>query len=185
MVDFLNRLRARLEAMQAELAPEAGFDRRAYGYDDEEAEDATFGEADREEEEESPWRREADDPAASDSPAGRTGAAQGRETTHGSGTRPAPRRGGGRGERPSRGQDPASAPPPFGPHPGRPHAASVPDDGEGRYAPGRMHDRRTNRTRRLRTRLLQPESLRELFVLREVIDRPVALRARPRRRPIS
>lgn len=187
MVDFLNRLRARLEAMQAELTPEAGFDRRAYGYDGEGADDATFGETDREEEEESPWRREADGPATSDSgfPAGRTGAAQGPETMHGSGAGPARPRGGGPGERPSRRGDPASAPLPSGPRPARSPAASFPDDGAGRYAPERMRDRRANRTRRLRTRLLRPESLRELFVLREVIDRPVALRPRPRRRPIS
>ena len=90
MVDFLNRLRARLEAMQAELTPEAGFDRRAYGYDGEGAEDATFGETDREEEEESPWRREAD---------GRTnrrGAGPGNDARKRSRSRPAARRRPGR-----------------------------------------------------------------------------------------
>ena len=38
------------------------------------------------------------------------------------------------------------------------------------------------RARRLRARLRQPESLRELFLLREVIDRPIALRRRSRGR---
>ena len=154
MADFLSRFRARLEAMQEELAPEAGFDRRAYGYDDEEgAEDAAF-----EEEEESPWRRETDDDAPGAPPAAARagGAEEGSETRSGTA-------GPGFGADGPQGHRPPTAP-----------RSSLPEE--------RTRAPNVRRAQRLRAQLRQPEPLRDLFLLREVIDRPLALRRRPRAR---
>ena len=198
MADFLNRFRAKLESLQAELAPEAGFDRRAYGYDDDaDTEDATFEDLDREEE--SPWRRPAPDdgpprpapgpPAGGPEPARGPGALRPRASTmrgsaaarpeafdpfgvvHGPSGGGAPRRG------PS--PPPRGAPAPAR-TPGAPAAAGVrsaPRDPE-RGSGSARGARETSRSSRLRARLRRPESLREIFLLREVIDRPVALRGR-------
>ena len=190
MADFLSRLRARLEAMQEELAPEAGFDRRAYGYDDGEgAEDAAF-----EEEDESPWQRETDDPAPSASPAAaRARGAEGSETPRGTAVHglgdddpwarrpPPPQRSGRRDERTPEGAAAASgAPAPRGREVRSSLAAGGGDADP--HPPEEERARAARRNRRLRSRLRQPESLRELFLLREVIDRPLALRRRPRPR---
>ena len=195
MADFLSRLRAKLEAMQQELAPEAGFDRRAYGYDDDaDPEDATFEDLDREEE--SPWRRPADGPPGPQSD-GAAGApeARGPET-------PRPRARPGRGSAaagpeafdpsgaaagPSGGGLRRGAPPPSpweaSTASARRPGAPAPGVGVGVRSPPRDFERvaarGTSRSSRLRARLRRPESLRELFLLREVIDRPVALRRRP------
>ena len=200
---FMERFRERMEQLQAELQPEAaGFDRRAYGYDDEpEAEDATFEDVEREEE--SPWRRPASDEASS-SPqpgpaAGSRGAAARGPAAPGptegrpprASTRPVTRAAraeafdpfgvggrqpGGRARR----EVPPAAPweaPAAGRSPTSPAAGvrSTPHELDRRAGRG------TSRARRLRARLRQPESLRELFLLREAIDRPIALR-RPRLR---
>ena len=195
---LIARLRAKLEELQGELAPEAGFDRRAYGYDDDPgAGDATFEDVDREEE--SPWRRPADDgpprPEPEPEPArgptarrpetprpraapGRGSAAARPEAFDPYGVVPGRSGGGIRRDAPS---PPSREAPTTAPaRPPRPPAAGVPSaprDFE-RGAP-----RGRSRSRRLRARLRQPESLRDLFLLREVIDRPVALRRRPRGRP--
>ena len=204
MADFLNRLRAKLEAMQQELAPEAGFDRRAYGYGDDadpDPEDATFEDLDREEE--SPWRRPADGPPrpAPDPAAGGPEPARGGPGARGQPEAPRPRTASGRGSAAARPEtfDPfgvapappgrdtrrrAPSPPPRAAPapartPGAPAAGGVrPAPRDPERAPGSARGR--SRSSRLRTRLRQPESLRELFLLREVIDRPIVLR---RRRP--
>ena len=202
MADFLNRLRAKLEAMQQELAPEAGFDRRAYGYDDDaDPEDATFEDLDREEE--SPWRRPADGPPrpAPDPEAGGPEPARGGSGVRGQSETPRPRTAPGRGSAAARPEafDPfgvvprppggetrrrtPSPPPRAAPTPAR--TPGAPAAGGGRPIPrdperGTGSARGRSRSSRLRARLRQPESLRELFLLREVIDRPVVLR---RRRP--
>ena len=197
---FMARLRERMEQLQQEMQPEAGFDRRAYGYgDDAGAEDATFEEVEREEEspwrrpgsgeppaapaasapdaglEESPWRAvtESAPPPAPPRPVTRAARAEAfdpfgvRDRQSGGGARraaPSP---------PSR-EAPSRAP---GRTPASPTASarSTPRD------PERKLPRGASRSRRLRARLRQPDSLRDLFLLREVIDRPIALR-RPRPR---
>ena len=196
---FMARLRERMEQLQQEMQPEAGFDRRAYGYgDDAGAEDATFEEVALEEEspwrrpgsgepsaapaasapdaglEESPWRRpESAPPPAPPKPVTRAARAEGfdpfgvRDRQSGGGARraaPSP---------PSR-EAPSRAP---GRTPASPTASarSTPRD------PERKLPRGASRSRRLRASLRQPDSLRDLFLLREVIDRPIALR-RPRPR---
>ena len=69
---FMARLRARIEQLQTELQPEAGIDRRAYGYGDgADDEDATFEEVAQEEE--SPWRRGPSGPMPSADEPGRAG----------------------------------------------------------------------------------------------------------------
>ena len=195
---FMARLRERVEQLQTELQPDAGFDRRAYGYgDDAGAEDATFEEVALEEEspwrrpgsgeppaapaaaapdagpEESPWRRpEAVPPPAPPRPVTRAARAERfdpfgvRERQTGSGVRrDAP-------ARPSW-EAPAPARSPGAPAAG---ARSTPREHERKSARG------AGRLQRLRGRIRDPESLRELFLLREVIDRPIALRRpRPRR----
>ena len=170
---LMARLRARLEEIQAEMQPEAGFDRRAYGYGEDGA-DATFEEADLEEE--SPWRR----PGSAPPPAERE---------------PEPARSRPRPPASSRTGGPAGrgltrpSPPPGNESPRQPPVRS-PDPVSARGAetvgkPERGSARRqSSRLRRFRQRIRHPDSLRELFLLREVIDRPVALRTRPRgRRP--
>ena len=200
---FMTRLRERMEQLQQEMQPEAGFDRRAYGYgDDAGAEDGTFEEVAAEEEspwrrpgsgeppaapaasapdaglEESPWRRPGSGeppevPPAPPRPVTRTARAEAfdpfgvRDRQSGVGVRraaPSP---------PSR-EAPSRAP---GRTPASPTASarSTPRD------PERKLPRGASRSHRLRARLRQPDSLRDLFLLREVIDRPIALR-RPRRR---
>ena len=197
---FMARLRERMEQLQQEMQPEAGFDRRAYGYgDDAGAEDATFEEVALEEEspwrrpgsgepsaapaasapdaglEESPWRRrpESAPPPAPPRPVTRAARAERfdpfgvRDRQSGGGVRraaPSP---------PSR-EAPSRAP---GRTPASPTASarSTPRD------PERKLPRGASRSHRLRARLRQPDSLRDLFLLREVIDRPIALR-RPRSR---
>ena len=198
---FMARLRERVEQLQTELQPDAGFDRQAYGYGDEAgAEDATFEEVAIEEEspwrrpgsgeppaarpasapdaglEESPWRRPESSvpPPAPPRPVTRAARAEGfdpfgvRERQTGGGVRrgaPSP---------PTR-ETPASAP---GRAPAAPAAGarSTPREYERKGARG------AGRLQRLRGRIRDPESLRELFLLREVIDRPIALRRpRPRR----
>ena len=169
---LMARLRARLEEIQAEMQPEAGFDRRAYGYGEDGA-DATFEEADLEEE--SPWRRPGSaPPQATPEP----------EPTR---SRPRPpassRTGGAAGQGYTR-----PSPPPGNESPRQPPVRS-PDPVSARGAeafgePERGNALRPSRLRRFRRRIRHPDSLRELFLLREVIDRPVALRTRPRgRRP--
>ena len=197
---FMARLRERMEQLQSELQPEGDFDRRAYGYgDDTGAEDATFEEVALEEEspwrrsgsgeppapsaasapdagrEESPWHRpEAVPPPAPPRPVTRAARAESfdpfgvRERQTGGGARRAPP------PRPSR-EAPA-------PTPGAP--------GTGVRSTPREHDRTAargaGRLQRLRRRIRNPDSLRELFLLREVIDRPIALRRpRPPTRPSS
>ena len=202
---FMARLRARVEQLQTELQPEAGIDRRAYGYgDDAGDEDATFEEVAREEE--SPWRRAPSGPMPT---AGEPGRAPG-PTDPGRGSpapapgSPAPRAatttvtratrreafdpygvsdrqtdGGLRGEAPS--PPPREAPAPDR-APGDPAAAvraSAPRE------PGRTGTRGASPLQRLRTRIRNPDSLRELFLLRELIDRPIALRRRSWGRPPS
>ena len=192
---LMARLRARLEEMQ----PEAGFDRSAYGYDEDGQEDATFEEVDLEEE--SPWRRPAagaepsrSGPAATaeapSPPRGQMGRAAEvvpPRAPHRPRPAAAPReapespwaRGGQSGGRVAR--DFPSPPPREASAPGRasvsPPAGSRPASHgfERRSAAG------ASRLQRFRQRIRHPDSLRELFLLREVIDRPIALR-RPRAR---
>jgi hypothetical protein len=202
---FMARLRARIEQLQTELQPEAGIDRRAYGYGDgADDEDATFEEVAREEE--SPWRRGPSGPMPSaDEPgraAGSTGPARGSPSPASEPPRPraatttvtrATRReafdpygvsdrqtdGGLRREVPS--PPPREAPAPDR-APGSPAAAvrsSAPRE------PGRTGTRRSTRLQRIRRRIRHPDSLRELFLLRELIDRPIALRRRSWDRPPS
>ena len=199
---FMARLRERMEQLQTELQPDAGFDRRAYGYgEDAGAEDATFEEVALEEEspwrrpgsgeppaapaasapdagrEESPWRRpEAVPPPASPAPVTRAARAERfdpfgvRERQAGGGVRrPPPLPSSREAPMPSRVAD-------------RPGAARSSSPRE----PDRAGTRRATRLQRLRGRIRHPDSLRELFLLREVIDRPIALRRpRPRTRPPS
>lgn len=194
---LMERLRARIEELQEELKPEAGFDRRAYGYDDDAGgEDATFGDIDRGEEE-SPWRRPGSGPPE---PEPRPGPAAGSEgVTEAAPPRAAhePRRATARPEAfdpfgVRRGQavsglrrDTPSPPSPAAQaaerSPGSPAAGVHPASRDAERTGPRGTTRGTTRRRRLRARLRQPESLRDLFLLREVIDRPVALRRRPRR----
>jgi hypothetical protein len=202
---FMARLRARIEQLQTELQPEGGIDRRAYGYGaDADGEDATFEEVAREEE--SPWRRGPSGPMPSaDEPgraAGSTGPARGSPSPASEPTRPraatttvtrATRReafdpygvsdrqtdGGLRREVPS--PPPREAPAPDR-APGSPAAAvrsSAPRE------TGRTGTRRSTRLQRIRRRIRHPDSLRELFLLRELIDRPIALRRRSWGRPPS
>ena len=195
---FMARLRERMEQLQTELQPEAaGFDRRAYGYEDEE-EDATFEEVALDEEE-SPWRRPGSGEARA-APA--PDAAQGRPEARA--PEPPPRAAPasvsrarrreafdpfGAGGRQSGGalrRDAPSPPAREAPTPGRvadrPVAARSPSPRE----PGRAGTRGATRLQRFRGRIRDPDSLRELFLLREVIDRPIALRRpRPRTRPPS
>ena len=174
---FMARLRARIEQLQTELQPEAGIDRRAYGYGDgagDGGEDATFEEVAGEEE--SPWRRAPSGPMPSaDEPgraAGPTGPARGS---------PSPAR-----EPPPPREAPAppiaAAPGSARDPPGSPAAAVRPSAPR---EPGRTGTRRSTRLQRLRRRIRHPDSLRELFLLRELIDRPIALRRRSWGRPPS
>ena len=198
---FMARLRERIEQLQAELEPDAGFDRRAYGYGDAGERDATFEDEEAPLEEESPWRR----PGAGEAPAGPAASApdaglEGSPWRRRDAAAPAPpkpvtraARGGrfdpfGAGERQSGGGGARrAAPSPLpsrqasAPGSGRAPASSASGARSAAYDPGRKHPRRASRAYRLRARLRQPESLRELFLLREVIDRPIALR-RPRHR---
>ena len=193
---FMARLRERMEQLQQEMQPEAGFDRRAYGYEDGDgAEDATFEEVEREEEspwrrpasgeppappaasapdagrEESPWHRpEAVPPPAPPRPVTRTARAEAFDP-FGVGGRPAS--GGLRRDTPSPPSREASAP--------TWRATTTAGVRSAPRDPESKRPRVTSRSRRLRARLRQPESLRDLFLLREVIDRPIALR-RPRPR---
>ena len=161
MAGFLDELRGKLEKMREEIAPDAGFDRRAYGYEDgAPGEDATFEEAAGEDE--SPWRRTEGDPARVEPDAPVAGG-----TAGASGSGPAP------GER-------ARSPLVRRPAPSAATRGSPsPDSRE------QVRARGASRIRRLRGRLRRPESLGELFLLREVIDRPLALRGRPRGRSPS
>ena len=186
---FMARIRERMEQLQSELQPEAGFDRRAYGYEDEAEEDATFEEVALEEE--SPWRRPGSDEARA---APEPEPAQRRPGTRAPEPSPPPRAAresvsrtarreafdpfGVGGRQPGGGvrRDASSPPPRAAPAPGR---TSAPPSAAARPAPPALEHkstRGTSRSRRIRARLRQPESLRELFLLREVIDRPVALR---------
>lgn len=194
---FMARLRERVEQLQTELQPEAGFDRRAYGYEDEE-EDATFEEVALDEEE-SPWRRPGSGEARV-APA--PDAAQGRPEARAPEPQPraapasvsrARRREAfdpfGVSDRQSGGALRRDAPSPQtreAPMPGRvtdrPFAARSSSPRE----PVRAGARGATRLQRLRGRIRDPDSLRELFLLREVIDRPIALRRpRPWTRPSS
>lgn len=183
MADFLSRLRAKFEAMQEELAPEAGFDRRALGYDDGEGgEDPDFEDA-AGEDGGSPWRRETADGAPPAPPAaGRAGGGESSGTPPGAAgprvRQPPPPGSARRGERTASegGAAASGAPTPLRP-PGRsygPAGASGADP----HPPEQTHARAVHRARRIRARLRSPEPLRELFLLREVIDRPLALRGR-------
>ena len=206
---FMTRLRERVEQLQTELQPEAGFDRRAYGYGDDGEEDATFEEVALEEEE-SPWRRGPPDPprpepapaAGGPEPAGRAGVREprGPET-------PPPRVTSARGSAAARPETfdpfavrerqtgggvrrPAPSPPSSRDAPARASArtppASAPGDRPARHGFEGTGARGASRLQRLRRRIRNPESLRELFLLREVIDRPIALRRpRPPTRPPS
>ena len=185
-------LRARLEKLQKELKPVAGFDRRAYGYEEEDGGgDATFEEVDREGE--SPWRRPGDHPARaspdpSPAPAGEGGGRRPETARRGpprasiaaaARERRSARLRGGQGA-------PTPGDAPFSPHPDAPAPAAAPGGSQTRPPRAQQEERARGRgrMRRLRARLQGPESLRELFVLREVLDRPVVLRGRPRgRRP--
>ena len=197
---FMARLRERMEQLQAELEPDAGFDRRAYGYGDDGERDAIFEDEEAALEEESPWRR----PRAGEAPADPVASApdaglEGSPWRRAEAAPPAPpkpvtraaragrfdpfavgeRQSGGGGARraaPSPPSRQASAP-----GSGRAPASSAAGARSGAYDRERKHPRRASRAHRLRARLRQPESLRELFLLREVIDRPIALR-RPRHR---
>ena len=190
---FMARIRERMEQLQTELQPEAGFDRRAYGYDDEE-EDATFEEVALEEE--SPWRRPGSDEARvapEPEPAQRRPETRAPEppppsrAARESVSRTARRETfdpfGVGGRQPGGGvrRDAPSPPPRAAPAPGR--TPGLPSAGVRPAPPDLEHKstRGTSRSRRIRARLRQPESLRELILLREVIDRPIALR-RPRSR---
>jgi hypothetical protein len=179
---FMARLRARAEQLQADLQPGAGFDRSAYGYEDEGA-DATFEEVALEED--SPWRR---DPSGPPRPEPGPEPPPPRAATV-SVTRGARREGFdpfGAGGRQSGGgirRDAPSPPPGEAPAPARTPGAAAAGVRSTPREPERKRANGTSRSRRLRARLRQPDSLRELFLLREVIDRPIALRRpRPRRR---
>lgn len=195
---FMARLRERVEQLQTELQPEAaGFDRRAYGYEDEE-EDATFEEVALEEEE-SPWRRpgsgEARSAPAPDAAQGRPEAPAPEPPPHGApaSVSRARRREAfdpfGVGGRPSGGslrRDAPSPPSREAPMPGRVADRPVAARSSSPREPGRAATRGATRLQRFRGRIRDPDSLRELFLLREVIDRPIALRRpRPRTRPPS
>ena len=204
---FMARLRARIEQLQTELQPEAGIDRRAYGYGDgagNGGEDATFEEVAGEKE--SPWRRAPSGPMPSvDEPgraAGPTGPgrgspaparepppsravtttatrAAGREAFEPYGARDRQTGGGLRREVPL--PPPREAPAPDR-APGSPAAAVRPSAPR---EPDRTGTRRSPRLQRIRRRVRHPDSLRELFLLREVLDRPIALRRRSWGRPPS
>ncbi len=195
---FMARLRERMEQLQTELQPEAaGFDRRAYGYEDEE-EDATFEEVALDKEE-SPWRRpgsgEARAAPAPDAGQGRPEArapepppraapasvsrARRREAFDPFGVGGRQSGGALRGDARSPPTREASMPGRVGDRPAAARSSSPRE-------PGRAGTRRATRLQRLRGRIHHPDSLRELFLLREVIDRPIALRRpRPRTRPPS
>ena len=200
---LMERLRARLEEMQKEMQPEAGFDRRAYGYEDEAGdEDATF--EDVELEEESPWRRSATAAPPPDS----AGTADAPRTPRGQMGRAAevvPPRAAHRPPRPTAARPEVSespsargglpgggarrdfpSPPPWqAPAAGRVPGSSSDGLRPPSSGPGRRSAARASRLQRLRRRIRQPDSLRELFLLREIIDRPVALRRRRPSRPPS
>lgn len=191
---FMARLRERVEQLQTELQPEAGFNRRAYGYEDDEGEDATF-------EEESPWRRpgsgEARTSAAPDAAQGRpeadAGAPEREPRAEPASVSRARRREafdpfalGGRQSGGALRRDGPSPPTREAPMPGRVADRPVAARSSSPREPGRAGTRRATRLQRLRGRIRHPDSLRELFLLREVIDRPIALRRpRPRTRPPS
>ena len=203
---FMARLRERMEQLQTEMQPEAGFNRRAYGYEDE-GEDATFEEVALDEEspwrrpgsgeppappaasapdagrEESPWRRPEAVPPTPPTPppasASRAPRAPRAERFDPFGVRE--RQTGGGVRRP-----PPSPPTREAPMPGRVADRPVAAPSSSPREPGRAGTRGATRLQRLRGRIRHPESLRELFLLREVIDRPIALRRpRPRTRPPS
>ena len=196
---LMARLRARLEEMQNEMQPEAGFDRRAYGYEDDQ-DDATFEEVDVEDE--SPWRRPAsgapppgaDSVATADTPRtprgqmGRAAEVVPPRAAHRP-PRPAAARPAdsespwARGGQPGGGVGRDSPPPPSreAPMPGRVPGSPIVGGRAGPYGLDRASARAATRLQRFRRRLRHPDSLRELFLLREVIDRPIALR-RPRSR---
>jgi hypothetical protein len=199
---FMARLRARIEQLQTELQPEAGIDRRAYGYGDgADDEDATFEEVAREEE--SPWRRGPSGPMPSADEPGRAGGptGPGRGSPSPAPGSPAPRAATttvtgatrrkafdpyGVSDRQTGGglrREVPSPPPREAPAPARTPGAAAAGVRSTPREPERKRANGTSRSRRLRARLRQPDSLRELFLLREVIDRPIALRRpRPRRR---
>ena len=193
---IMARLRERVEQLQTELHPEAGFNRRAYGYEDE-GEDATFEEVALEEE--SPWRRPGSGEARA-APA--PDAAQGRPQARAPEPQPrvapatvsrAARREAfdpfGVGGRQSGGARRRDAPSPStreAPMPGRVADRPVAARSSAPFEPGRAGTRMSTRLQRIRGRVRHPDSLRELFLLREVIDRPIALRRpRPPTRPPS
>ena len=188
---FMARLRARLEQLQTELQPEGGIDRRAYGYgDDAGDEDATFEEVDGEEE--SPWRRgpsgpmpSADEPGrAAEPPPPRAATTTVTRATRREAFDPygVPDRQTGGDLRREVASPPPREAPALDRAPGSPAAAvrtSAPRES------GRTGTRRSTRLQRLRTRIRHPDALRELFLLRELIDRPIALRRRSWGRPPS
>ena len=194
---FMARLRERMEQLQQEMQPEAGFDRRAYGYgDDAGAEDATFEEVAAEEE--SPWRRpgSGEPPAAPAASAPDAGLEESPWRRPESAPPPAPPRPVTRAtrteafdpfgvrDRQSGGGVRRAAPSPpsrEAPAPTRGTTATTAGVRSTPRDPESKRPRVASRSRRLRARLRQPDSLRDLFLLREVIDRPIALR-RPRRR---
>ena len=180
---MLERIRARMEQMQQELQPEEGFDRRAYGYADDDAEagpgeqDATFEESDVGEA--SPWRRPASGPAPS--PPGARATAEAREPRRAA-ARPAASDPFGLPGRQTRGGREGAVRPSPSPREARASGRTIP--GSPRPAPdgtARTADPGARRLRRIRLRIRHPDSLRELFLLREVIDRPVVFRRRPGR----
>lgn len=199
---FMARLRERVEQLQTELQPEAGINRRAYGYEDEvDDEDATFEEVAVDEE--SPWRRpgSGEPPAAPEAPAPDAGPRESPWRRSESVPPRAP-------PTPVTRAAPAEAFDPFGirhrqsgggirratpsppsreaPMPGRVADRPVAARSSSPREPGRARTRGATRLQRLRRRIRHPESLRELFLLREVIDRPIALRRpRPPTRPPS
>ena len=198
---FMTRLRERMEQLQSELQPEGGFDRRAYGYGDEGEEDATFEEVALEEE--SPWRRpgSGSPPAASEASAPDTRREDSPWHRPETAPPPAPPRpvtraaraeafdrfgvherqsgGGIRRDAPRRPSWEAAAP-------ARTTGAPAAGVRSASHEPERKAVRGAGRLQRLRRRIRNPDSLRELFLLREVIDRPIALRRpRPRTRPPS
>ena len=196
---LMERLRARLEEMQKEMQPEAGFDRRAYGYENEDeagAEDATFEEAALGED--SPWRRPGRDaPRPGPAPEGEAAA---RSIVQALGEpAPGPRRAAAppeAAESPwARGGQPGGVAGRDFPSPsprevratasGRSSVAATDGRGSSSHGHERRSAPRASRIQRLRRRIRQPDSLRELFLLREIIDRPVALRRRRPSRPPS
>ena len=194
---FAKRLRERIEQIQGELKPESGFDRSAYGYSDATEEDATFEDVEYGEEEspwhqredyrepsaaeESPWREREDyrERAAEEESPWRQrtdyrepGAAPYEDLDESPFAR-APRREERGRETPAPARRAAAS---------RSEPLSSPLRARASVAPlGTAESERAraaSRTQRLRDRLQHPDSLREMFLLREVIDRPVAYRRR-------